>query len=192
MNQENSASSCVSSHPLPAKTGRGRGGSIGHPEAVPLLQRETCSHRFKLELNSNWIPVFGDLQLKIERKNLSFFTCKMEGSQDLPGGPVVTALLPKTGAAGSTPGWEAKIPCASWPKPQNTNRSNIVTKLRRTYKKWRGSEKIVFKVLSQVNILSIVKTQWWPPSPEKVHVLKDNGTKVVIMYSLENKKWEIA
>ena len=59
----------------------------------------------------------------------------MEGSRDLPGGPIVMALLPKAGAAGSTPGWEAKIPHASWPKNQTQNRSNIVTKSRKTSKK---------------------------------------------------------
>ena len=45
----------------------------------------------------------------------------MEG--DFPDGPGVKVLPSNAGAADSTPGQEATIPDASWPKPQTQNRN---------------------------------------------------------------------
>ena len=39
--------------------------------------------------------------------------------RDFPGGPVVKNQPSSAGVAGLIPGWEAKIPHASWPENKN-------------------------------------------------------------------------
>ena len=40
----------------------------------------------------------------------------IQNLRDFPGGPVVKTSPSKAGGAGSNPGWEGKLPHASWPK----------------------------------------------------------------------------
>ena len=40
---------------------------------------------------------------------------------------VKTSSPSNAGGAGLIPGWEAKMPCALWPKNQNIKQRNIVT-----------------------------------------------------------------
>ena len=52
-----------------------------------------------------------------------------------PGSPVVKTLPSNAGISGSIPGWEAKIPHASWLKHQkHKNRSNTVANWIKTFK----------------------------------------------------------
>ena len=54
----------------------------------------------------------------------------IQKGQDFPAGLVVKILPSNAGVWVSIPGWEAKIPHASWPKDQNIKkqkRSHIVT-----------------------------------------------------------------
>lgn len=56
----------------------------------------------------------------------------MEG--DFPDGPGVKALPSNACAAGSTPGQEATIPDASWPKTPNTEQKHVESSCKRKLK----------------------------------------------------------
>ena len=53
--------------------------------------------------------------------------------RDLPGGPVVKISASNVGAAGSIPGWGAKIPYASWTKNQSIKQKQHYKKFNKYY-----------------------------------------------------------
>ena len=50
--------------------------------------------------------------------------------RDFPSGPVGKTLPSNAGGAGSTPGWRAKVPHASWPKNQNIKQKQYCNKIQ--------------------------------------------------------------
>ena len=55
---------------------------------------------------------------------------------DFHGHPVVETLSFTARGVGSSPGWGARIPHASWPKSQNIKQKQYCNKLNRDFKIW--------------------------------------------------------
>ena len=53
---------------------------------------------------------------------------------DFPGSPAVKTLPSNAGGEGSIPGWEAKIPHASWPKNQSIKQKQYCNKFNKDFK----------------------------------------------------------
>ena len=64
---------------------------------------------------------------------------KQQPSRDFPGSTVVKTLPSNAGGVGLIPGWETKVPHASWPN-KTEKRSNIVTNSI-SLLKWSASRK---------------------------------------------------
>ena len=53
--------------------------------------------------------------------------------RDFPGGPLVKTSPSNPEDVGSTPGWEAKIPCALWLKNQNIKQEHCCNKFNENF-----------------------------------------------------------
>ena len=74
---------------------------------------------FELWFSQGVCPVGGLLSRMVV---LFLQTTVFKIDRDFPGGPVVKTLPSNARGVGSIPGWEAKIPHASLPKNQNTQK----------------------------------------------------------------------
>ena len=74
-------------------------------------------------------------------------------SGDFPGGPVGKNRPSSSGVAGLIPGWEAKIPHASWPENKGNVVTNSIKTLNGPRKKKYFKKHFTYPVLSDNEVL---------------------------------------
>ena len=68
---------------------------------------------------------------------------------NFPGSPVVKTSPSKAGSAGSTPGWESNIPCASLQKKQNKKQKQYCNKFNKNFKNGPQQQKSFKKYIME-------------------------------------------